>query len=70
MGTLLLSKIREEFPDRMMATFSFVSSFSFGREVEGLIGFVFDGWAESFLRLRFFFFFFFFLRSLFWGWWG
>lgn len=26
MGTLLLSKIREEFPDRMMATFSVVPS--------------------------------------------
>jgi tubulin beta len=26
MGTLLISKIREEFPDRMMATFSVVPS--------------------------------------------
>ena len=26
MGTLLISKIREEFPDRMMATFSIVPS--------------------------------------------
>lgn len=26
MGTLLISKIREEFPDRMMATFSVIPS--------------------------------------------
>jgi hypothetical protein len=31
MGTLLISKIREEFPDRMMCTFSVMPSAKVGR---------------------------------------